>query len=305
MSRPPVRHLIVGHGQLGRSVSAHLPVGSWAAAEVPWSDPVAARRAIERRLRAFLAGPDVTSVLWCAGAATVGSAPERLDDELASFRTVLDVVADVGRPVRLFVASSAGGVHGGNSGVCDESTPPQPVNAYGWSKLAIEERVAEWAGATNTATVLVGRISNLYGPLQNLAKPQGFISHLLRSMAVGEPLLLRVPPSTIRDFVYAHDVGAAIAGWATHSALGARVDVGLLAAGRSVTLGHVVATAERVTHRRARVLFAGGRDADQPSSIRFRSRAVIPGLSTVAPRPIEHGLWATWSALTAGGRPVR
>lgn len=305
MSLPPGRHLIVGHGQLGRSVSAHLPAGTWAAAEVPWSDPADARRAVEHRLRTFLAGPDATSVLWCAGAATVGSAPSQLDDELTTLRTALDVVADVGRPVRLFVAGSAGGVHGGNSGVCDESTPPRPANAYGWSKLEVERSVAEWAGATKIATVLVGRISNLYGPLQNLAKPQGFISHLLRSMAVGEPLVLRVPPSTIRDFVYAHDVGAAIAGWATNGPLEPRTDVGLLAAGRSVTLGHVVATAERVTHRRARVLFAGGRDADQPSSIRFRSRAVIPGLSPIAPRPIEHGLWATWSALAVGGTPVR
>lgn len=47
----------------------------------------------------------------------------------------------------------------------------------------MEQAAADFANATGKP-VLVGRIAKLYGPRQNLSKPQGLISHICRTQGV-------------------------------------------------------------------------------------------------------------------------
>jgi UDP-glucose 4-epimerase len=157
--------------------------------------------------------------------------------------------------------------------------------------------VAGWAEHTGVE-VLIGRISNLYGPRQNLFKRQGFISHLLGSMHHQQPFVFSVPASTIRDFVYTDDVGARVGGWLTCAEPAARrLTVKILAAERSASLAHVSVTASRVTHRAPRVLFAPRGGFDQPAVIRFGSTEALALNASRPTTSLEHGLWLTWQAL--------
>lgn len=49
------------------------------------------------------------------------------------------------------------------------------------------------------------RITNLYGPGQNLGKNQGLVSAIIKAQLTGEPLPLRAAPETTRDYIYARD----------------------------------------------------------------------------------------------------
>ncbi len=55
--------------------------------------------------------------------------------------------------------------------------------------------------------MLIGRLSNLYGPGQSLSKPQGLISHVGRAALRREPVSIYVPLDTIRDYLFAADAG--------------------------------------------------------------------------------------------------
>ena len=117
-------------------------------------------------------------------------------------------------------------------------------------------------------------------------------------MAQGSLFRLTVPVSTIRDFVYTDDVAARIVRWAIEVApTSSRVEVKLMVAGRSVTLGHVIAMTRAISRSRARVLLASDPAASaQPGALRFRSR-VLPELDAACPaRPLEEGIQRTWEA---------
>ena len=113
-----------------------------------------------------------------------------------------------GRGHGLFLASSAGGVYAGSTGApFTEHTPPAPISPYGLAKLRSEEVATAFAVRTGTA-LLVGRLANLYGPGQDLDKPQGLISQLCRAQLTRQPLSVYVSLDTRRDYLFVDDAAA-------------------------------------------------------------------------------------------------
>jgi UDP-glucose 4-epimerase len=215
----PVRAWVVGAGGLlGGALSRNLTGAGQSLFEtdpITWDQPALARQQLAAAARAFtesVRGAATWRIAWCAGAGVTGSTDADLADELAALQAVLDSVGDqisLGTmdPTAgaLFVASSAGGVYAGSDGPpFTEDTQPRPTSAYGRAKLAGEQRARDFAEATGVPT-LIGRITNLYGPGQNLAKPQGLISHLCATQLSREAISIYVSLDTIRDYLFVDD----------------------------------------------------------------------------------------------------
>jgi UDP-glucose 4-epimerase len=298
-----VRLLVVGHGLLGKAVlrcaAAHdiHPVEP-----IAWEEPAQARRQLDDLATSFgesIDGP--WRLAWCAGAGVVGTSDAQFADEQSYLETFLHALGSLG-PAKLtdgavFFASSAGGVYGaGSSGWISEATSESPVSAYGESKLAQERMIAEWSAATGVPA-LIGRISNLYGPGQNLAKPQGFISQLLRSMLAKQPFQLRASGDTERDFLHVDDAAARICAW-LDMAGETGVTCKLITAGRSHTLPRVANVARSVTRIQPKVVYAAKvGTAAQPHHLRFATN-IRPDIDAAAPsRPLEVGVRQTWQAM--------
>lgn len=298
-----MKSLIIGGGQLGQSLHRSLGAQAAVARGVPWSDPASAMPYVNHLISEFLrdVGDERWLICWSAGAGVVGTKESALSAERAVLQAMLGAVS--GSPHfcatrgALFVASSAGGIYASGSGEQQsEDSRPQPTSDYGRSKVIQDDLVLRWAGQHNVRT-LIGRISNLYGPRQDLEKPQGFISHLCRAMSRGQCFTLRVPISTIRDFIFTDDVAERVAYWANSLELGSGGPViKILAAGRSVTLGHVIAITRRVSRSPARVqLTSTLTNGEQPSILRFKS-VVLTELETARPpRSLEEGIALTWA----------
>src|SRR5699024_9202621 len=58
--------------------------------------------------------------------------------------------------------------------------------------------------------VAIGRLANLYGPGQNLEKPQGLISQLSLSHHTAVPVNVYVSLDTLRDYLYVDDAAALV-----------------------------------------------------------------------------------------------
>lgn len=178
-------------------------------ARVDWSDPTACEADIAAAVAEAVAltRGATLEVHWCAGAGVTSSPDEVFEQEIAAFRHALACLEDEGaaRTAVVFLASSAGALYAGATGQpFDDASTPQPLVPYGRTKLQMERTLQEWVAATD-ARGWAGRISNLYGPGQDLEKPQGLISHLLARALDDEPINIFMPLDTRRDYLYVDD----------------------------------------------------------------------------------------------------
>lgn len=285
--------LVIGSGLLGSSV-IRLG-GATAVSGIPWHSEAAAVAELQRQVRVHVSRDD-WSVTWCAGAGVVGSDLTALSRETRYLSAVLDAAAGANTRGRLFLASSAGGVHGlGSAGYIDETTVPAPSSEYGRNKLRQEALATEWSQSTGNA-LLIGRISNLYGPGQRLSKPQGMVSQTLARCLLGRSIVLMVPEETQRDYLYVDDAAQRIVSWL--GSAGANGDcVKLLAAGRSITLSRLFRVIRAVTKVEPRIVRRSSPTTHlQPRHLRFRS-VVLPELDIVPARSFEVGVRQTWDGL--------
>ena len=241
-------------GLLGSAVVRRSP-RAFTGSQVTWGTGTAAPEAWAADVRRFRAeaGDDPWGVMWAAGAATVSSSDEDAAAELATLDALLHCLRTdppAGRGA-FFLTSSAGGVYAGSAAPpFDEATEPRPLSAYG--ELKVRQESAARDVLADTCPVVIGRISNLYGPGQNLAKLQGLISRLAMTAATQDPLNIFVPLNTIRDYIFVDDAAAAALHW-TGLAIGDQPHdpmVRVIASGEAVTVGHLIRTMRVVTKRR-------------------------------------------------------
>lgn len=284
--------------------------------QVPWSDRQGTRAALAagvRRLEDAAAG-GAWQLAWCAGAGVVASSAAAMEEERVAFTGLLEEIA--ARPAvaaagTLFVASSAGGVYAGSAGrpPFTEASATGALMPYGRTKLEMERDVRRFSDRTGAA-VLIGRIANLYGPGQNLAKAQGLVSQLSRAHVTGAPVSIYVSLDTLRDYVYAADVGDLVA-----SGLGSlrahvqgrsdRVVVKVVATGSSLTIGHLIGESTR--HHRARALVVVKAPQEGSGQIRdLRLRSVVwPQLDAHLRTPMVVGMARTAADVAAQLRTRR
>ncbi|WP_404392519.1 NAD-dependent epimerase/dehydratase family protein [Humibacillus xanthopallidus] len=283
---PPLTWVVGAGGLLGQHVVAALrgraPI--FDAPRVPWSDPTQAESVLAdtaRRLRAD-AGGRGWQVVWCAGAGVTGSSAESFDAEHAALVAALEGLREGSDASRgaFFLASSAGGVYAGvGASPYDEFSPTKPLAAYGWAKLRAEQTVTEWA--RGGSPVVIGRIANLYGPGQNLDKPQGLVSQLCAAHLERRPVSIWVSLDTLRDYLYAPDCAQMVLDCldlaraeSQGSPVGdAPVVTKILATQRAITIGAVIAELRRIFRRRPSiVLGASSVSALQSRDLSLRSR---------------------------------
>jgi UDP-glucose 4-epimerase len=283
-------------GLLGRNIESATTAASgnaelWRPAQaISWNDPSTAKLQIEVEVARFFRRAEELSVpwrvLWCAGAGVVATSRDELVRETALVRRL---VAEVSRHLArtpllapagtLFFASSAGGVYAASEAPqpFDESSPVRALAPYGDAKL-IQEALFTNVFKENGVDVVIGRFSNLYGPGQNLTKPQGLVAHIGRAALRREPVAVYVPLDTIRDYLYAADAGrmviAALDCRAQERDAGASPDsvTKIFAAEVGTTVASVLGAWRQVLRRPLRVTLAASPVAQlQPRVLSFRS----------------------------------
>jgi UDP-glucose 4-epimerase len=285
-------------GLLGRQVTRRL-TDPMAVTDIPWSTPDRANSLLRQGIQALLDRADggPWNLAGCAGAGVVATPVEQVQQERVVFeRFLADLASAAGRSSQgaVFFASSAGGLYADSTGApFDERTEPRPRTPYGQAKLSMERALGELAGSTTTR-VLVGRIANLFGPGQNLAKPQGLVSQICLTHLTGQPLSLYVPADTRRDYLYVEDCARmVVAGLTGLRSRSERYVVKVMASGRSVTAGGLIGETTRLFRRRPRVVFGASAAArHQVLDIRLRS-VVWPELDRLARTPLPVGIART------------
>ncbi|QSB22732.1 NAD-dependent epimerase/dehydratase family protein [Curtobacterium sp. 24E2] len=303
--------LVVGAGGfLGGAVRRSLVASGTdpLVARVPWDDQDAAVSALVDALRVVRSGPEPWRLLWCAGTGVVATGADVFDAEQRLIARVLDATRDDRSGAgTVFFASSAGAVYAGSATPpFDEQTEPVPLAPYGHAKLAVEGQFREWAHDTGSRLV-VGRISNLYGPGANLRKPQGLVSQLTLAHLEGRPSSIYVPMSTTRDYLYiddAVDMVLRTLDLVEQDAAVTPVVTKILASGQPATIADVIDAVEHTLGTRLEI-----REGADPSAtfqgldLRMRSD-VLPQVGERAFVPFGQGVAATVDAIRADHAPA-
>ena len=161
-------------GLLGLALTRTLP-NSFEAKPIPWSDQNQSSEDLNTNLEAFATQLDSNHpwrIIWAAGHATVSSSESECHNELTTFSAfVSQAHKQLPTPGHFFLTSSAGGVYAGSSNPpFDSECAPVPTSAYGRLKLGQEKALTKTFTDREDVHTTIGRISNLYGPGQNLRK---------------------------------------------------------------------------------------------------------------------------------------
>ncbi len=126
-----------------------------------------------------------------------------MQNNVEGFRNVLSWAADFG--ARVVWASSAA-VYGNLPAPMRENIEPQPLNVYGYSKLAMEHMAARWHAETHLPIIGL-RYFNVYGPGEgHKGKFASMIYQLAQQMQAGQRPKIFHDGGQKRDFVWIGDV---------------------------------------------------------------------------------------------------
>ena len=170
---------------------------------------------------------------------TVLDQRKMMQNNVESFRQLLDLAVRHGSRV---VWASSCSIYGQGAVPMKESQPPQPLNVYAYSKLAMERLAARYQPRLKQPIVAL-RYSNVYGPGEaHKAKFASMIHQLAKQMRAGHRPRIFTAGQQRRDFVYIEDVIQANQKAATGKASG----VFNAGAGDAWSFNQVVAELNRV-----------------------------------------------------------
>lgn len=139
--------------------------------------------------------------------------------------------------IKKIIFSSSASVYGRQSTIpILEDAITNPISTHGINKLMIEKYLL-LAEYLHGISVKILRISNPYGPSQNIYGRQGFIAMAIGNIKRNEPVSLRGDGSIVRDFVFIEDVVDALISVSSDSPSHSILNIGY---GVGVTLAEVL-----------------------------------------------------------------
>lgn len=218
----------------------------------------------EALLREALASADVAYHLVSStvpGDDQVGVITELSDNIFATIRFIDSCIA-IGVRRIVFVSSSS--VYGLQEHTpIPETAATNPISSHGIHKLTIEKYLLLYR-FDHDVDVRIIRLSNPFGPGQNLHGRQGFVAIAIGKIMAGEPILLRAGGAPIRDFIFIDDVSRALVLAAVVEGVPPVLNLGT---GEGHSLVAVVRALEELLGRRLETANAPLRKADIPTSV--------------------------------------
>lgn len=280
--------LLFGRGLLGSAImraaaGTSLNQASVIAATIPWGDKTRAEAAIRRSVAEFLSSEASRyDIYWCAGIATPRGDGALATAEAEYFEALMMAVgaapSERQSSIRMFLASSAGALYPSEAGVAaTESTPVLIRDAYGAAKARIEQVAIDGASKMNAA-LLIGRVSSLFGPGQNLRKPQGLLTHVAWSVLTRQPVFIHVDRMSTRNYLHVADAAELVVD-SMDRCSPSEIRVQNVCSHRHHSIAEVIEIAEKTFARRANVVYVGSGvrsdlrvASDRPDIVRRHSR---------------------------------
>lgn len=185
--------------------------------------------------------------VWCAGKAGFNSEASDFETEHLAFVQAYNACSSIAESFRFqaskcHMVSSAGGLFEGQTFI-DHNSKPVPLRQYGDAKLRLEAFISKRG---NILSPHIYRPSSVYG-YNNFKSRVGLIVALLGNSIRNTESVIYGKPSTLRDFVFADDIGKFIC----DKILSARNESGTftLAAGKSTSMYEIITLIQSIERK--------------------------------------------------------
>jgi UDP-glucose 4-epimerase len=254
-----------------------------------WGSPLELPEQLGAAVRAFAQRAqtaDRWEIHWAAGVGTMSSTADLLAPETQALSLLLAAVPKepvlMALPGAFSFASSAGAIYAGSDDeVITEQTAPAPTTAYANEKLRQENLLLDFSEAHPSTTLLIARLSTIYGAGQAAGKKQGLLAHMARSIIRNRPIQIYVPFDTIRDYIDAEDAALAMIGVLRSVAPAAPALTKIIASETPTTIAEIVSTFKRLARRTPLV----ARSANKLSALYTRRVQFRSNVGTEFARP--------------------
>jgi len=250
-----------------------------------WQDQTSAIQSAVGRLAGAPGLGVRIDVIWSAGNAGFGSSVEDLAREQRAFEQVVELSRRLGRlsdSLGFHFLSSAGGLFEGQT-IVDAASAPAPLRPYGRAKLNQEACLTALLPSIDT---FIYRATSVYGFAGARAR-QGLVAALVQNAIRYRTTRITARSDTIRDYVFADDVGSFIADQVAGPRLHA-VRTFILASGKPTSMMELVAIVQGTLQRQLFFQYEA-----RPSNARDISVRPSALPRTWQPTPLAMGVYRT------------
>lgn len=154
-------------------------------------------------------------IIWLVSASVPSTSSESLVDDFSvninPLIKFLEGTNELPKFKKFIYLSSGGTIYGDflENSPLDENSSKRPISAYGLSKIVAENYIKFLTNNSRIQSFIL-RPSNVYGPYQNLLKPQGIIGFAFKSIINNTSIDLYDEGRVTRDFIYVTDLARAV-----------------------------------------------------------------------------------------------
>lgn len=248
-------------------------------------------------------------IYWAAGVGTMSSLPADLALETQILSLLLDLIDSTPQlamiPGAIAFCSSAGAIYAGSKEqIITEATMVAPTTPYANEKIRQEELIRTFARAKDNCTVLLARISTVYGPGQSSGKQQGLLTHIARSIIRKRPIQIYVPLDTIRDYIDADDASSFMVASLRLRDKNQKVFNKIIASEQPITIAEIISIFKHITRHSPKIITSTSRLTNVYSH-RIRFRSLIPQVEGFPKTTLVVGIAKVMAAERAAYQVVR
>ena len=219
-------------------------------------------------------------IYWAAGPSTMHSPLDSLTRESNYLSTFLEALGNqpqlLDYPGSFCFSSSAGAIYSGSSAsILNEESSIAPTTDYGRQKLIQEELVSQSKLAQSGTSILLARISNLYGIQDSNVIPKGLISILTQHVVHRQPTNIFVPLDTLRDYIWSQDAAEILVESLKRTKGHIQPIKKIVSSEHPTTVAELIRTLYQLTHTRPRYIHSFQPDKAKAYQQQFRFQSIV------------------------------
>lgn len=211
----------------------------------------------------------------------------------------LELTPKLRKMKRFLFVSSGGTIYGESVDHADfhEGSNLNPISAYGLSKIISENYIGYLTRKSHFQSIIL-RPSNIFGPFQNLKKPQGIVGFAFNSILKGTSLDLYNEGMVIRDFIYVDDFAKAVNSCLNDTFVRSQTEIYNVGSQCGVTIKSVVESIHEVTGIEVKTIAKPARSFDTNYNVLDISK-ITANLNWKPTTSLDQGLANVWNWLKA------
>lgn len=233
----------------------------------------------------YLISDSIPSMSW-------DNPTKELSNNLIPFINLIEKIK-IGKIQKIIFTSSAGTIYGPSWKKTGENGFKNPFSPHGITKLTTEYFL-EYFKNKHKINYSIFRISNIYGPGQNIQKGLGLVNTILEKHLRNEEVLIYGDGSIIRNYIYIDDVVDILSQDLSQKINESKIVN--LATSFHLTINEIITIIEDVTNKKIKKTHLKSRSADNPV-IRLDNSKLIEIFPSFMNTPLKKGISKTLKIL--------